>query len=131
MRKDIIVPESTDVYVIAVNEWNEEKAFQQWNIYLINLKNEPIETVLILARGYSIDKKSSILRHGLGDIPAREKRKIEMVDEQVFKLTNEYMVTYFYKGIMIERSFKFPPFSIKKSNQKKLEGSSYKGVIAE
>lgn len=131
MRKDIIVPESTDVYVIATNEWNEEKAFQQWNIYLVNLKREPIEMVLILARGYSDTQKSSTLRHGLGDIPAREQRKIEMVDEQVFGLTNEYMVTYLFEGKMIERTFKFPPNSIKEDNQKELKGSIFKGVIAE
>lgn len=131
MREDIIIPESTDVYVIAVNEWNEEKAFQQWNVYLVNLKQEEIEMVLILARGYSEDRKTSTLRHGLGDLPAGDKRKIEMVDEQVFILNNEYLVTYLFEGKMIEKTFTFPANSIREENQKQLKDSVYKGVIAE
>ena len=131
MREDIKVPESTDVYVIAVNEWNEEKAFQQWNIYLVNLKKEPIEMALILARGYSETHKSSTMRHGIGNIPAGEKRKIEMVDEQVFVLNNEYLVTYFHDGAMIEKTFTFPSNSITEENQVRLKKSKYRGVIAE
>lgn len=130
MREDIKVPESKDVYVIAVSEWNEEKWFQQWNIYLVNLKNEPIEMVLILARGYSEDRKTSTIRHGLGDMPANEMRKIEMVDEQVFVVNNEYLVTYLYKGKMLEKTFTFPANSIKEENQKQLMDSKFKGVIA-
>ncbi len=131
MRKKIEIPVSSDVYIIATNEWNDEKAFQQWNIYLVNLKREPIEMALIVSRGFSDSKKTSILRHGIGDIPAREKRKIEMVDEQVFGLTNEYMVTYFFNGKMYEKTFQFPPNSIKEENQQKLKDSIFKGVIAE
>ncbi|HLW14436.1 MAG TPA: hypothetical protein VKX30_02930 [Flavobacteriaceae bacterium] len=131
MLEDLKVPESTDVYIIAVNEWNDDKAYQQWDIFLVNLKEEPIETVLILSRGYSDTHKSSILRHGLGDIPAGDKRKVEMIEDQVFVLTNEYLVTYFYEGKMIEKTFSFPPNSIKVKNQIKLKDSEYKGVIAE
>ena len=131
MREDIKVPESEDVYVIAVSEWNEEKWFQQWNIYLVNLKKEPIEMVLILARGYSDDKKTSTIRHGLGDMPPNEIRKIEMVDEQVFVVNNEYLVTYLYNGKMLERTFTFPANSIKEENQKQLKDSKFKGVIAD
>lgn len=131
MREDIKVPESTDVYVIAESEWNEEKWFQQWNIYLVNLKKEPIEMVLILARGYSDDRITSTLRHGLGDMPAGEKRKVEMVDEQVFVLNNEYLVTYLYEGKMVEKTFTFPANSIKEENQIPLKDSDFKGVIAE
>lgn len=131
MREDIEVPESTDVYVIAINEWNEDKAYKQWDVYLVNLKEEPIETVLILARGYSDTHKSSTLRHGLGDIPAGHKRKIEMIEDQVFILTNEYLVTYFYEGKMIEKTFSFSPNSITEENQITLKNSEYKGVIAE
>lgn len=131
MWKNISVPESKDVYVIAVSEWNEEKWFQQWNIYLVNLKQEPIEMVLVLARGYSEDRKTSTIRHGLGDMPANEMRKIEMVDEQVFVVNNEYLVTYLYEGKMLEKTFTFPANSIKEENQKQLLNSKFKGVIAE
>lgn len=131
MREDIKVPESTDVYLIAVSEWSEEKWFQQWNIYLVNLKQEEIEMVLILARGYSDDRKTSTLRHGLGDLPAGDKRKVEMVDEQVFVLNNEYLVTYLFEGKMIEKTFTFPANTIKEENQVQLKDSEFKGVIAE
>ena len=131
MWKNIEIPESTDVHVIACWEWDEDKIFQQWNVYVANLKREPIEMVLVMSRGYSDDKKSSTLRHGLGDIPAREKAKIEMIDEQVFELHNEYLVTYLYDGKMIEKTFTFKPNSFIEDEQCKLADSIFKGIIAE
>ena len=51
MKKDIEFPAVTDVAVAIVNEKNELNQ-DEWNVYLLNFKNEPIECVFVSSRGY-------------------------------------------------------------------------------
>ena len=57
MNKDIIFHKVEDVAVAIVSETNNTGE-EIWNAYLLNLKNETIETVLISSRGYgTIEEK--------------------------------------------------------------------------
>lgn len=64
MRKDIEIPKAENVHIVAVKEWDKDFTEQQWYIYLVNNREDEIETVLVLSRGKSEDKKTSTLRHG-------------------------------------------------------------------
>ena len=93
---------------------------QSWNVYLINLKNEPIETVFVSSKGYGEKSgeavKTSILRHSIGNLAARDFAMIEMIDQQVFCLTNEYWLSYYVNGQIYDKKFIFVPESIVESN---------------
>ena len=93
---------------------------KHWNVYLINLKDEPIETVLVSSKGYgekdSVSVKTSILRHSIGDIAPKDYALIELIDEQVFGLANEYWLSYYIKGQIYDKKFVFVPESIVESN---------------
>lgn len=119
MKKDL--PENIVEHVsIAIVMESATPEFKNWNVYLINLKNEPIETVLVSSKGYGEKNgevvKTSILRHSIGNVAARAYTIIEMIDEQVFCLTNEYWLSYYINGQIYDKKFIFVPESIVESN---------------
>lgn len=119
MKKDL--PENTvkDIAVAVVLE-DASPESKNWNVYLVNLKNESIETVLVSSKGYGLkngeEVKTSILRHSIGDIGPKDYAKIEAIDEQVFGLTNEYWLSYYIGGNIYDKKFIFLPESIVESN---------------
>ena len=119
MIKDLPENSVEDVAVAVVLE-SESPGAQHWNVYLINLKNERIETVLVSSKGYGLkdgeDVKTSVLRHSMGNIEARGYAQIEVIDEQVFGLTNEYWLSYYINGTIYDKKFIFLPESIIESN---------------
>jgi len=56
---------------------------RSWNVYLVNLKNTALETVLISSKGYGlkdgVDVKTSILRHSIGNVPAKAFARVEAI----------------------------------------------------
>lgn len=119
MKKDLPENIVEDIAVAVVLD-NSTPDSKDWNVYLINLKNETIETVLVSSKGYGIkngeEVKTSILRHSLGDVPAKSSIKIEPIDEHVFGLSNEYWLSYYIGGHIYDKKFVFLPESIIETN---------------
>jgi hypothetical protein len=119
MKKDIPVKAVEDVAIAVVLERETPEA-KVWNVYLINMRNEPLETVLISSKGYGVkdgeEVKTSILRHSIGTVQSNAYAKVEAIDEQVFGLTNEYLLTYYINGHIYDKKFIFLPESIVDSN---------------
>lgn len=119
MKKDIPVKVVEDIAIAVVLEKETPEA-KVWNVYLINLKDEPIETVLVTSKGYGLkdgeEVKTSILRHSIGDVGGKDYAKIEAIDEQVFGLTNEYWLSYYIDGHIYDKKFIFLPESIIDAN---------------
>lgn len=119
MKKDLPenIVENISIAVVLENSGPESKT---WKVYLLNLKTDPLETVLVSSKGYGEKDgeqvKTSILRHSLGDIPAQSYAGIELIDEQVFGLTNEYWLSYYIKGTIYDKKFIFVPESIIDTN---------------
>ena len=65
MRKDIEIPIAENVYVAAVNEWDENFLSKNWYVYLVNNRPTPIEGIIIVSKGYKNDTKTSTLRRSL------------------------------------------------------------------
>lgn len=119
MKKDLPanVVENVSIAVVMESASPESK---NWNVYLINLKDEAIETVLVSSKGYGEKNgravKTSILRHSIGNVAPHDYAMIEMIDEQVFGLTNEYWLSYYINGQIYDKKFIFVPESIVESN---------------
>jgi hypothetical protein len=116
MKKDIDFHVAEKVQIAAVKEWDKDFLAQNWNVYLINNREDTIETVLVLSRGNSDDRKTSTLRHGLGDLPSKTSKKVELITDEVLSFTNEYLVTFFAEGKLFERSFVFEAHTISEEN---------------
>ncbi len=130
MRKDIEIPKAKNVHIVAVNEWDKDFTGQQWNIYLVNDREDEITTVLVMSRGKSADKKTSTLRHGLGNIPSKIAAKVEFIPTEVLGFTNEYLVTFFAENKLFERKFIFEPSSISEENTVELPILESEGILA-
>ncbi len=120
MKKDIKIPESKGIYIAVVREENEEAKVMEWNAYLINDRDIPIEMVLIVSKGFDKELKTSTMRHTVKELPAKAFAKIEFLQEEVLKLTNEFAVTYFADGKMYDRTFIFSENSIAESKLEEL-----------
>lgn len=116
MKKDIKIPFAENIQIVATKEWDKDFLNQTWNVYLINNREDLIETVLVMSRGNNNDKKTTTLRHGLGDLPPHTGKKVEFISDAVFGFTNEYMVTFFAEGKLLDRKFTFEPQSISEKN---------------
>jgi hypothetical protein len=115
MIKDIEYPEVKDIAIAIASEENEVGELV-WNVYLINLKNELIEGVLVSSKGYgTIDGeavKTSTLRHFLDEVKPNSFMKVEPIMEDVFRLSNEYWVSFYINKIIYDKKFIFLPETI-------------------
>ena len=119
MKKDL--PENiVENIAIAIVMESATPEAKLWKVYLVNLKNDAIETVLVSSKGYGEKNgeniKTSILRHSIGNVPAKSFAEIELIDEQVFGLTNEYWLSYYIGSQIFDKKFIFVPESIVDSN---------------
>jgi transcriptional regulator of heat shock response len=104
-----------------------------WKVYLINLKNQALETVLISSKGYGEKDgekiKTSVLRHSLGNVEAKSFIQVELIDEQVFGLTNEYWLSYYLGNQIYDKKFIFVPESIVETNMIRIPLLNKAGVM--
>ncbi|MGX5690234.1 hypothetical protein [Arcticibacter tournemirensis] len=119
MKKDLPENIVEDIAIAVVLERESPEA-KVWNVYLVNLKAEQIDMVLVSSKGYGQkdgkDVKTSILRHSIGTVESNNYALIEAIDEQVFGLTNEYWLSYYIKDQIFDKKFIFLPESIVESN---------------
>ncbi|MFC5047617.1 hypothetical protein ACFSTE_06215 [Aquimarina hainanensis] len=129
MRKDIEIPRVENVYIAVVREWNEEFLARDWNSYIINDRDTPIEMVLVVTKGYDKDRKTSLLRHGIGTIAAKSSAKIEMLQEELLAMNNEFSVTFFAEGKLFDKKYVFKKNTINENAFQDLPVMDQKGVL--
>ena len=132
MIKDLPENNVQDI-AIAVALEKENAEHKTWYVYLINLKEQPIETVLITSKGYGEKDgeqvKTSTLRHMFPLIEAGAFKIIEPIDEETFGLSNEYWLSYYIGTQIYDKKFIFLPESIVESNFIKLPVVNKPGVM--
>tara|TARA_B100000809_G_C15102410_1_gene517423 strand:- start:1207 stop:1620 length:414 start_codon:yes stop_codon:yes gene_type:complete len=135
MRKDIKIPVVENIAVAVVEELNEEKTHNIYNVYFINLTDDIVENVLVTSKGYGENKttgeqiKTSLLRHNLGLLIPNQFMKIEPIMEDVFGINNEYWVSFFIQNQMMDKKFVFLAETIQKSNFTTIPIINKKGVL--
>jgi len=133
MKKDINPSPIKDVAVAVVKEVNELNQ-EIWNVYLINMKDEKINQVLVSSKGYlklenGEETKTSVLRHALGDLEPRSFIKIEPIVEEVFGLHNEYWVSFFKDNELLDKKYIFLAETIKDENLTTVPVLDKKGIM--
>lgn len=116
MKKDIEIPIAKEVYVALAHEWNEEFLDKDWNAYIINNRSTLIEMAMVVSKGYDNDKKTSTMRHAIPVVAAKSFAKIEVVQEDVLALNNEFFVTYYADNKLYEKRFLFEKNSVNEQN---------------
>ncbi|MFT7065075.1 MAG: hypothetical protein ACJAUO_000642 [Sediminicola sp.] len=130
MKKDIEIPIAKEVFVAIVHEWNDDFLSKDWNAYIINNRSAQIDMVLIVTKGYDKNKKTSTMRHGIGLVGAKSFEKIEMVQEDVLVLDNEFFVTFFADDKLYERRYIFEKNTVNEQNLINIPIIEKEGVLA-
>jgi len=132
MIKDLPENNVQDIAVAVALE-SENIESKVWYVYLINLKNQPIENVLVTSKGYGekdgVQVKTSTLRHMFPEVPGQAFKLIEPIDEQTFGLNNEYWLSYYIGKNIYDKKFIFLPESIVEMNFIKLPVLNKPGVM--
>jgi len=130
MKKDIDIPKVAGVEIAVVKE---EKIGNNWKVYLINKNNFELDNVLVSSRGYGqIDgeeRKTSVLRHLVGNVDANDYALIEPIDPQVFVLSNEYWVSYYVGSKIYDKKYVFVAGTIKEENLIEIKMIGKRGVL--
>ncbi|MFM2155334.1 MAG: hypothetical protein RL516_83 [Bacteroidota bacterium] len=130
MLKDINSEEVEDI-AIAVVPGEEDSSV--WEVYMINLKEEGLDNVIVASKGYGMYKgeevKTSVLRHFLGAFEPLDIRLIEPIQKEVFGLNNEYWVSFYIGKNIYDKKFIFLPESISEDNFTRVPFINRMGVI--
>jgi len=131
MKKDIEIPEVTDVLMAVVKEHNEEFQCDDWNAYIINNKEVELEMVLIVSKGYDEDNliETAVLRHKIEKLPANSFAKVELLQEDVLKLSNFFNVTFFEGSQMYDMKYLFEKGTIKEGNLRMIPKLNKRGIL--
>ncbi|WP_333598946.1 hypothetical protein [Flavobacterium sp.] len=116
MKSDITIPTVENVFLAAVQEWSDEFMEKVWYVYLINDSDYDLDGVMVVSNAFgTLDgemKKTALLRHAFLQVPAVSVVKIEMIENNVLRLNNEFMVTYFIGSTLYDKKFIFKAQSI-------------------
>ena len=119
MQKDIKPPVVEDIAIAIIREENELGEIQ-WNVYLLNMKDAPIEGVLVSSRGYGVKNgekvQTSTLRHFLDVVGPKSFAKVEPIMEELFALGNEFWVSFYQNKEMYDKKYVFVAETIKEEN---------------
>ena len=133
MREDLLGPKVENVAMVVAQELLEGEVI--YNVYLISLRDDIMEGVIITSKGYGENPdtgekiKTSTLRHCLEVLLPNEAAKIEPIMEEVFALANEYGVSFWVEEVMYDKKFVFVPGSISEENMIDIPQLGTKGVL--
>ena len=130
MKKDIQIPEVTDVEMAVVYEYNDLYKTDDWNVYIINNKNVDLEMMVIVSQGFSETKTTSLIRKKLDKLPANSFAKIEFIQPALFKLNNRFQVTFFEGNNLYEKTYIFKENTIKEGALRMIKEIKKRGIIA-
>lgn len=129
MKKDIHIPKVEGVYIAIVFEYNDIYKTDDWNAYIINDKEVDLDIVLIVTSGYSEKKMTSIFRKKLDKLPAKSYAKIELMQEELFALNNEFKVSFFEGNTMYDKTYLFRKNTINTKALQPIPLMKNKGVL--
>ncbi|MCJ8289589.1 MAG: hypothetical protein HRT58_03505 [Crocinitomicaceae bacterium] len=134
MREELLGPIVEGVAFAVVQQFNEENE-KVYNVYLINLREDIMEGIIVTSQGYGKNvttgetTRTSKLRHSLELLLPNEAAKIEPIIEEVFGLSNEYWISFWVNDVLYDKKFVFVAESISEENMKILPIIGEKGVM--
>jgi hypothetical protein len=129
VKKDIQIPEVTDLFMAVVKEHNDAFRTDDWNVYIINNKSVDLEMVLIVSNGFDTVDRTSTMRHKIERLPANSYAKVELIQQELFKLHNEFKVSFFTKNQLLDKTFIFKQNTINDDSLKMIPQLNKKGIL--
>ncbi len=130
MKKDVQIPIAKDVHIVGLYQWDEKHLNKDWWVYLINNQEKALEATIVVSKGYGQGLKTSTMRHGFGIVAPKSIIKIELLQEEVLKLNNEFFLTFFQDNKLFEKKFVFESYQLNQANLIAVPLLDEKGVPA-
>ena len=110
MKKDIDFLEVNDIGIAIVLE-SESAENRNWKAYLLNFKSDTISNVLVSTKGYGLlngaEVKTAIFRHSLGSLAPQSFTPIEIIDESLFVIHNEFWLSFYIGDRVFDKKITF------------------------
>jgi len=110
MKQDIITTEVVNV-IVAIVPRNGNLEAEMWDTYVINLREDSMENVLITSQGYGAldgrDKTTTVLRHFHQLVAPQSAIKVEPIQSALFGIQNEYWISFNDGENMLDKRFIF------------------------
>jgi hypothetical protein len=107
MKKDIEITPVEGVYIAFVPNRDN------WSVYLVNDRNEMLETVIVNASGEGKlegkEKQTATLRFLLKDVPAKSFVPFEVLMPDSLKLSHRYWVSFYLGSRILDKKFNYEP----------------------
>lgn len=134
MIKDIPILKVENLAVAVVPRMDHEEDHEEfWDTWLINLKDEPIRSVLVNSRGYGIidgeERRTTTLRYFWEEIGPNEVVKIEPVQKAVLGIANEYWISFSLNDYLYDKKYVFVAGSLDEMNFTEIPLLNRKGVM--
>ena len=134
MKENIEIRKVEDLAIAIVPRQPDEEGFEDfWDAYLINLKEEPILSVLVNATGYGeIDgemKRTSSLRYFWESIEPLGLEKIEPIEKTLLSMANEYWVSFSAEDYLFDKKYVFVQGSLDEINFTDIPFLARRGVM--
>lgn len=132
--KDLLnTDKAKEIGIAAVQELSET-GDKIWNVYFLNYRKEILTTVLVASKGYLKKEsgetiKSSVLRHMFDEVEPESGIKVEPIMEEMFKLNNEYWVSFYSGNDLLDRKFVFLADSIQEKHLVDIPLLGKRGVL--
>ena len=132
MLKDIPKLVVENIVVAIVREPDDDGELT-WNAYLVNLYDQEISNVLVSSKGYGNfegrEVKTSVLRHLIGNIDAKDYARIEPIMDNLFGLNNEFWVSFYLGKHIYDKKYIFLPETISEINFTHIPVLNKRGVM--
>lgn len=133
MKKDITIPKVENVYVAAIQEWNDDFMENSWYAYLINDGEATLEMAIVVSKAYGLidgeERKTGTFRHAFKEVLPNSAIKIELLENNVLQLNNEFMLTFFIGGTLYDKNYVFRANTIDKSALTELPVLTKQGIL--
>lgn len=132
MIKDIPTRKVEDLAIAIVPPENPE-ADSLWDVYILNLYQYPLLSVMVTSRGYGEiegeKRQTSTLRYFFDDIAPMDAQKIEPIQPAVFELANEFWVSFSLGDYLFDKKYVFVKGSIQPDHFTTIPLLNRKGVM--
>ncbi len=129
MKKDIEIKEFKGLSLVVIYNYNEIYKTNDWHAYLLNESNLDLSTVLIVTKGFDEERETAVLRHKIEVLPAGSFAKIELLQEEVLELNNEFRLSFFADNSLFEKKFVIPKSTVKQGKLRMIKAMNKRGIV--
>lgn len=133
MREELLGPKVEGI-ALALVELPIEGGEPEYVVYMLSSREDIIEGIIVTSTGYGLDAtgqeiKTSTLRKGIEVMLPNEAARIEPLMPDLFRLNNEFWVSFWADDVMYDKRFVFEANTIDPKKFAVIPQLKAKGII--